>query len=131
MEFLESYFTEEGQKTIAPNWKFSILKEVLKQQLSDSSKQEYYQTSDGKSEKIPLLTYDIDGKSENVYAAQDRDIQDMKEMIKGVKAMQRKDTPIIGIIQEETLYYFDGQKNMKEIITTIRNRINIYEKENK
>ena len=130
-EFLESYFTEEGQKTIAPNWKFSILKEVLKQQLSDSSKQEYYQTSDGKSEKIPLLTYDIDGKSENVYAAQDRDIQDMKEMIKGVKAMQRKDTPIIGIIQEETLYYFDGQKNMKEIITTIRNRINIYEKENK
>ena len=51
-KFVESYFTEEGQKTIAPNWNFSILQDVLDQQLSDSRKQEYYQTSDGKREKI-------------------------------------------------------------------------------
>ena len=42
-KFVESYFTEEGQKTIAPNWNFSILQDVLDQQLSDSRKQEYYQ----------------------------------------------------------------------------------------
>ena len=53
-KFLESYFTEEGQKTIAPNWNFSILQETLEQQLVDACKQEYYQTPDGKTEKIPI-----------------------------------------------------------------------------
>jgi len=129
-KFLESYFTEEGQKTIAPNWNFSILQETLEQQLVDACKQEYYQTPDGKTEKIPILTYEIDGKSENVYAAQDGDIKEFKEIIDNVKIVQRKDSPIIGIVQAEALYYFDGQKSMKETIDTMKNRIEIYEKEN-
>lgn len=129
-KFLESYFTEEGQKTIAPNWNFSILQETLEQQLVDACKQEYYQTPDGKTEKIPILTYEIDGKSENVYAAQDEDIKEFKEIIDNVKIVQRKDSPIIGIVQAEALYYFDGQKSMKETIDTMKNRIEIYEKEN-
>ena len=95
-----------------------------------SCKQEYYQTPDGKTEKIPILTYEIDGKSENVYAAQDEDIKEFKEIIDNVKIVQRKDSPIIGIVQAEALYYFDGQKSMKETIDTMKNRIEIYEKEN-
>ena len=86
--------------------------------------------TDGKTEKIPILTYEIDGKSENVYAAQDGDIKEFKEIIDNVKIVQRKDSPIIGIVQAEALYYFDGQKSMKETIDTMKNRIEIYEKEN-
>ena len=104
-KFVESYFTEEGQKTIAPNWNFSILQDVLDQQLSDSRKQEYYQTSDGKREKLPILTYEIGSTYENVYAAQDEDIQDVREMINNTKVMQRSDLPLIGITQAEALYY--------------------------
>ena len=119
-KFVESYFTEEGQKTIAPNWNFSILQD---QQLSDSRKQEYYQTSDGKREKLPILTYEIGGTYENVYAAQDEDIQDVREMINNTKVMQRSDLPFIGITQEETLYYFNGEKSIEETVAAIRNRI--------
>ena len=122
-KFVESYFTEEGQKTIAPNWNFSILQDVLDQQLSDSRKQEYYQTSDGKREKLPILTYEIGGTYENVYAAQDEDIQDVREMINNTKVMQRSDLPFIGITQEETLYYFNGEKSIEETAAAIRNKI--------
>ena len=122
-KFVESYFTEEGQKTIAPNWNFSILQDVLDQQLSDSRKQEYYQTSDGKREKLPILTYEIGGTYENVYAAQDEDIQDVREMINNTKVMQRSDLPFIGITQEETLYYFNGEKSIEETVAAIRNKI--------
>ena len=79
---------------------------------------------------IPVGKYEIDGKSENVYAAQDEDIKEFKEIIDNVKIVQRKDSPIIGIVQAEALYYFDGQKSMKETIDTMKNRIEIYEKEN-
>ena len=122
-KFVESYFTEEGQKTIAPNWNFSILQDVLDQQLSDSRKQEYYQTSDGKREKLPILTYEIGGTYENVYAAQDEDIQDVREMINNTKVMQRSDLPLIGITQEEALYYFNGEKSIEETVAAIRNKI--------
>lgn len=122
-KFVESYFTEEGQKTIAPNWNFSILQDVLDQQLSDSRKQEYYQTSDGKREKLPILTYEIGGTYENVYAVQDEDIQDVREMINNTKVMQRSDLPFIGITQEETLYYFNGEKSIEETAAAIRNKI--------
>ena len=122
-KFVESYFTEEGQKTIAPNWNFSILQDVLDQQLSDSRKQEYYQTSDGKREKLPILTYEIGGTYENVYAAQDEDIQDVREMINNTKVMQRSDLPFIGITQEEALYYFNGEKSIEETAAAIRNKI--------
>lgn len=122
-KFVESYFTEEGQKTIAPNWNFSILQDVLDQQLSDSRKQEYYQTSDGKREKLPILTYEIGGTYENVYAAQDEDIQDVREMINNTKVMQRSDLPFIGITQEEVLYYFNGEKSIEETAAAIRNKI--------
>lgn len=120
---MESYFTEEGQKTIAPNWNFSILQDVLDQQLSDSRKQEYYQTSDGKREKLPILTYEIGGTYENVYAAQDEDIQDVREMINNTKVMQRSDLPFIGITQAEALYYFNGEKSIEETAAAIRNKI--------
>lgn len=122
-KFVESYFTEEGQKTIAPNWNFSILQDVLDQQLSDSRKQEYYQTSDGKREKLPILTYEIGGTYENVYAAQDEDIQDVREMINNTKVMQRSDLPFIRITQEEALYYFNGEKSIEETAAAIRNKI--------
>lgn len=122
-KFVESYFTEEGQKTIAPNWNFSILQDVLDQQLSDSRKQEYYQTSDGKREKLPILTYEIGGNYENVYAAKDEDIQDVREMINNTKVMQRSDLPFIGITQEEALYYFNGEKSIEETAAAIRNKI--------
>lgn len=122
-KFVESYFTEEGQKTIAPNWNFSILQDVLDQQLSDSRKQEYYQTSDGKREKLPILTYEIGSTYENVYAAQDEDIQDVREMINNTKVMQRSDLPLIGITQAEALYYFNGEKSIEETAAAIRNKI--------
>lgn len=122
-KFVESYFTEEGQKTIAPNWNFSILQDVLDQQLSDSRKQEYYQTSDGKREKLPILTYEIGSTYENVYAAQDEDIQDVREMINNTKVMQRSDLPFIRITQEEALYYFNGEKSIEETVAAIRNKI--------
>lgn len=122
-KFVESYFTEEGQKTLAPNWNFSILQDVLDQQLSDSRKQEYYQTSEGKREKLPILTYEIGGTYENVYAAQDEDIQDVREMINNTKVMQRSDLPFIRITQEEALYYFNGEKSIEETVAAIRNKI--------
>ena len=122
-KFVESYFTEEGQKTLAPNWNFSILQDVLDQQLSDSRKQEYYQTSDGKREKLPILAYEIGGTYENVYAARDEDIQDVREMINNTKVMQRSDLPFIRITQEEALYYFNGEKSIEETVAAIRNRI--------
>lgn len=81
-----------------------------------------YQTSDGKREKLPILTYEIGGTYENVYAAQDEDIQDVREMINNTKVMQRSDLPLIGITQAEALYYFNGEKSIEETAAAIRNQ---------
>lgn len=44
-------------------------------------------------------------------------------MINNTKVMQRSDLPFIGITQEETLYYFNGEKSIEETVAAIRNRI--------
>ena len=75
------------------------------------------------SEVSALLDYGYNLYQKHTYITKE-------EIIDNVKIVQRKDSPIIGIVQAEALYYFDGQKSMKETIDTMKNRIEIYEKEN-
>ncbi len=87
--FLESFFTKNWQENITPNWNFSASKEVLGQQMKKSMETGYYDDTDGIRHEIPILTYEVDGKMAEVYAAREEDVAHMKEMIEGIEIINR------------------------------------------
>lgn len=128
--FLESFFTEEWQESITPNWDFSICKAVLEHQLNAAMEINYYEDVHGVKQEAPILTYSTSEDTINVYPARIEDVEHLKEMIGGVKVINRGDSVLVEIVQEEALYYFDEKKSIDETIDIINNRVTVFISEN-
>jgi len=124
-EFIESFFTDEWQDKITPNYRFSVCNDVLDKQLENSMLIDTYIDGDGNSQEAPILTYFSGGDYVNVYAAREQDIANIRDMINGTKLVRRDVSSILNIIQEEAAYYFAGHKTIDEVINIIKNRINL------
>lgn len=127
--FLENYFTEEWQESITPNWYFSISQPILEKQFNAAMKKDYYYDRNDVLREVPILSYDLNGEMIDVYAAEEEDAADLKEMIDRVKVMKREDTSLVNIVQEEAEYYFDDKKDIDEIIDIIHERTRILNEE--
>lgn len=127
--FVESFFTKDWQENITPNWDFSAYKEVLEQQLEKSMETGYYNDAEGIRHEIPILTYEVAGEMIDVYAAREEDVARMKEMIDGIKVINRAEPLFVHIVQEEALYYFDGKKSLEDVMDVIDSRVSIYRSE--
>ena len=124
-EFIESFFTDEWQEKITPNYDFSVCSKMLDKQLEESMKIEMYTDIEGNQQEIPILTYLLAGEYIDVYAAREDDINDIKNMINGAEVIQRNKSSVINIVQEEAASYFNGQKNIDEVIEIIKSRVNL------
>lgn len=128
--FLERFFTEEWQENITPNWSFSICKEVLEHQLYTAMEINYYDDAYGVKQEVPILTYRTSEDTIDVYPARIEDVEHLKEIISGIKVINRGDSSFGDIVQEEALYYFDEKKSIDETIDIINNRVNVFISEN-
>lgn len=124
-QFVESFFTEDGQEQLAPNYSFSVCSQTLDRQLEASMRIDTYWDLEGNELDVPILDYyDSDGYHE-VYAPRAEDVANMRDMINGARVIERDRSDILNIVLEEAVYYFARQKPMDETIDNIRNRLNI------
>lgn len=124
-EFIESFFTDEWQEEITPNYDFSVCSKMLDKQFEESMKIVMYTDREGNQQEAPILTYLSGGEYIDVYAAREDDINDMKDMINGAEVIQRNKLSVINIVQEEAASYFDGQISIDEVIEIIKVRVNL------
>lgn len=124
-KFIESFFTDEWQQNITPNWCFSICEDVLKKQFEDAAKSEYYYDGNNNRLEVPLMSYILDGATIDVYAANEQDIETLKSMLENIRVVRRENTSMVNIVQEEAAYYFAGEKEVEQVTNVIRNRIDL------
>ena len=57
-----------------------------------------------------------------VFPATDDDINELREIIKGVKASYHTDAAVMDVIKEEAPGYFTGSRSAEEVLKNIDNR---------
>lgn len=91
-KFIESYFTDEWQQSITPNWCFSVCEDVLEKQFEAATESEYYYDGNHNRLEVPLMTYILDGATIDVYAAKEQDIERLKSMLDNIRVVRRENT---------------------------------------
>ena len=125
-KFIESFFTDEWQKEVTPNYFFSVCKDIFEEQLQEAMRRKMYMGNDGNQYELPIVQYDLDGETINVYAAGEEDVEQLRKMVNDAVMIKRGDSPLTAIIQEEAAYYFAGDKTIEEVVDIIQNRIQLY-----
>ena len=128
-KFIESFFTQEWQEKITPNYAFSIDKDRFEQQLKNAERVQWHTDRNGRRREAPILTYDMNGEAIEVFAPRPEDTDSLRRMVEGARMIKRGDTEALRIVQEEAAYYFAGQKSLKEVADIIRSRIGIMAEE--
>ncbi len=52
--------------------------------------------------------------------------EETRRLLAGTETLPYKIKPLLAIIKEETAYYFDGAKDMEEVIRLVQNRVQLY-----
>lgn len=53
-------------------------------------------------------------------------VEEARRVLAGTKTLPYKVEPLLAIIEEETAYYFNGVKDMEEVIKMVQNRVQLY-----
>ena len=125
-KFIENFFTDEWQKEVTPNYIFSVCEDIFEEQLQEAMRRKMYMGNDGNQYELPIVQYDLDGETINVYAAGEEDVEQLRKMVNDAVMIKRGDSPLTAIIQEEAAYYFAGDKTIEEVVDIIQNRIQLY-----
>ncbi len=56
----------------------------------------------------------------------EEEAEEIRQLLTGTKTLPYKVKPLLAIIEEETAYYFDGAKDMEEVIRLVQNRVQLY-----
>lgn len=85
---------------------------------------------DGTVKIQPKKTWRHENWNPEIYAANQEQIDDLKEIISQSSVSMDQRNEVIDIVVEEVSPYFEGQKSMDEVISIIQSRIQIYISEN-
>ncbi len=126
-EFIRFLITKSRQENVgSPNGGFPILKSALEKQLEKDSKAEYENMPDGTKKEKVKSTWGTMDFSVDVYAATDKQVAAIREMIENAQADCRMESEIFAIINEEAQGYFSGQKSVEDAASVIQNRVQLY-----
>ena len=128
-KFIESFFTQEWQEKITPNYAFSVDGDRFEQQLKNAERVQWYSDGNGRKREAPVLTYDTNREVIEVFAPRPEDTDSLRQMVEGAGMIKRGDMEGLRIVQEEAAYYFAGQKSLEEVTDIIRSRIGIMAEE--
>lgn len=124
-KFIENFFKEEWQERVTPNYSFSANKDILHEQLYESTIINEYVDKDGKVKTVPLLTYVLNDELFEVYPANEKDVEEMMMLLEGVKVIRREAGDISKIVLDEATRYFNGDSDIDSVVKIIKNRLNI------
>lgn len=118
-EFIRYYLTEDdsGQG-------FPIVKDRFETAMEQAKEAVYSLSVEGEV-KLPQMTYmDADTHIE-VYEAAQEEIDAVKSLVGRADSKFKYHTKIQKIIDEETAYFFNGQKELEEVTGLIQNRVEL------
>lgn len=126
-EFIRFHITKSRQENVgSPNGGFPILKSALEKQLEKDSTAEYESAPDGTKKEKVKATWGTMDFSVDVYAATDKQVEAMREMIENAQADCRMESEIFAIINEEAQGYFSGHKSVEDAASVVQNRVQLY-----
>ena len=134
-KFLESIWS--GESTTHA-WGFSSRKEQLEEMFQEACEPEYQRDEngeiimdkDGNPIEYPKTTWGYDNWEVDIYAATQKEIEGIRELIEIARPLSQESEEIYAIIGEEAAPYFAGQKSAQEIAQIIQSRVQIYVSEN-
>lgn len=122
-QFIESFFSEEWQDSITPNYNFSVCKEKLASQFKEAMVINHYFNEEGEEKEAPILTYDAAGDRIEVFAAREQDIKELEKAVNQAQLVKRNVSAVENIIREEAEAYFCGDKTLDAVADAIENRL--------
>ena len=76
-------------------------------------------------------TYNINGVDIVIEPMTQEEVEEVLGFMQSVDQLYTNNQALIDIISEEAAPYFAGQKNVKEVVDIIQNRVQIYVSENR
>jgi len=124
-QFLRTLISDDYQESIS--WYFPITQKAFDKKLADAMKQEY--TTDENGNKVPVSNGGMsmgDGQVVNFYAVTQEEADQIKALINSVSSTATYDQKLLNIIQEESAFFFSGEKTVDQVADIIQSRMTIY-----
>jgi ABC-type glycerol-3-phosphate transport system substrate-binding protein len=132
-KFIESFLLEHNDRY---SWNFPTTKSELKALMDEAMVMDYMYDENGEimyDENGEPMQYNKGGygwgNSDDIYyiyAATQKQVDDMMELINSTTTLVSNDTQLLAIIQEEAAHFFAGKKSAKECADIIQGRIQTY-----
>ena len=127
-QFLRYFLTDEYQEKDNYGWPLSL---TQAEQLSQEAKKKpAYEDENGNRVEYDE-TYNINGVDIPITPMTQEEVDEVLGFMKSVDQPYTNNQALIDIISEEAAPYFAGQKNVKEVVDIIQNRVQIYVSENR
>lgn len=132
-KFIEAFLLERNDRYA---WDFPSTKADLKAMMDEAMVANYMYDENGEimyDENGEPMQYDKGGygwgnsdEMYYIYAATQKQVDDMMELINSTTTLASHDTQLIAIIEEEAAHFFHGTKSAKECAEVIQGRIQTY-----
>lgn len=127
-QFLRYFLTEEYQEKDNYGWPLSLKQAELMAQ--KAQKKPTYEDENGNQVEYDEI-YNINGVDIVIEPMTQEEVEEVLGFIQSVDQLYTNNQALIDIISEEAAPYFAGQKNVKEVVDIIQNRVQIYVSENR
>ena len=127
-QFLRYFLTEEYQEKDNYGWPLSLKQAELMAQ--KAQKKPTYEDENGNQVEYDEI-YNINGVDIVIEPMTQEEVEEVLGFMQSVDQLYTNNQALIDIISEEAAPYFAGQKNVKEVVDIIQNRVQIYVSENR
>ncbi len=127
-QFLRYFLTDEYQEKDNYGWPLSL--ERMEFLAQEAKKKPTYEDENGNQVEYEE-TYNINGVDVPITPMTQEEVDEVMDFIKSVDQLYTNNQALVDIISEEAAPYFAGQKNVKEVVDIIQNRVQIYVSENR
>lgn len=127
-QFLRYFLTDEYQERENYGWPLSMKQAELLAE--EAKKKPTYEDENGNQVEYDE-TYHINGVDIPITPMTQEEVEEVLEFMQSVDQPYTNNQALIDIISEEAASYFSGQKNVKEVVDIIQNRVQIYVSENR
>lgn len=133
-DFLRTFMTKDYQEENV--WSLASRKDIFDEKAQEAMTIQYQQDEDGneildeEGNKIPIARYgrwnEATGESEEVYAIEPEQIDQLRELIASTEKKANYDSSIFDIVSEQAAAFFQGQKSAEEVAKLVQSKANIF-----
>ena len=133
-DFLRIFMTKDYQEQSV--WSLASRKDIFDEKAQEAMTVQYQKDEDGneildeEGNKIPIARYgrwnEATGESEEVYAIEPEQIDQLRELIASTDKKANYDNAIFDIVNEQAAAFFQGQKSAEEVAKLVQSKANIF-----